>query len=194
MECCHQTIHPGTTHYKTTQDQDDSSCTSSSFNHQGTAASPILGTGDGHQASALIHDSAPSYHQQLATQSASSTSTHQGETPKDPTKLKMVAGYLSQEEFDRKLSKHKERLNLEFKTMKSQLMTHHNVKFECDKKTMKQEFDSVLQRQREAHHRQMSDLQNELAAFQLELTRLNESRAKDPLHLFHHQITHHPHQ
>ena len=66
----------------------------------------------------------------LATQSASTTSTHQGETPKDPTKLKMEAGYLSQEEFDRKLSKHKERLNLEFKTMKSQLMTHHSVQFE----------------------------------------------------------------
>ena len=72
----------------------------------------------------------------------------------------MAAGYLSQEEFDRKLSKHKERLNLEFKTMESQLMTDHNVQFECDKKTLKQEFDSVLQRQREAHHRQMSDLQN----------------------------------
>ena len=116
----------------------------------------------------------------LATQSASTTSTHQGETPKDPTKLKMEAGYLSQEEFDRKLSKHKERLNLEFKTMKSQLMTHHNVQFECDKKTMKQEFDSVLQRQREAHQRQISDLQNQLAAFKLELTRLHKSRARDP--------------
>ena len=64
--------------------------------------------------------------------------------------------------------------------MKSQLMTHHYVQFEFDKKTMKQEFDSVLQRQREAHHRQMSDLQNQLAAFQLELTRLNESRTRDP--------------
>ena len=58
-------------------------------------------------------------------------------------------------------------------------MTHHNVQFECDKKTMKQEFDSVLQRQRE-HQRQVSDLQNQLAAFQLELTRLHESRARDP--------------
>ena len=172
---------PDRTDFKTTQDQDDSSSTSSAFNHQGAAASPILSTGNGHQASALTHDSAPSYHQMpLATQSASTTSTHQGETPQDSTKLKMAAGYLSQEEFDRKLNKHKERLNLEFKTMKSQLMTHHNVQFECDKKTMKQEFDSVLQRQREAHHRQMSDLQNQLAAFQLELTRLNESRARDP--------------
>ena len=108
--------------------------------------------------------------------------------------LKMAAGLLSQEEFDRKLSKRNERLNLEFKTMMSQLMTHHNVQFQCDKKTMKQEFDSVLQRQRDAHQRQMSDLQNQLAGFELQLTRLNESRARDPLHLFHHQITHHHHQ
>ena len=137
---------PGRTHYKTTQDQDDSSSTSSGFNHQGAAVSPILRTENGHRASALIHDSAPSYHQMpLTTHSASTTGPHQGETSKDPTTLKITAGYLRQEKFDRKLSKHKERLNLEFKTMKSQLMTHHNVQFECDKKTMKQEFDSVLQ-------------------------------------------------
>ena len=59
---------PGRTHYKTTQDQDDSSSTSSGCNHQDAAASPILSTENGHQASALIHDSAPSKHQMpLAT-------------------------------------------------------------------------------------------------------------------------------